>query len=171
MATPSGDGGRDSELFAPADSPNVVIQYSIQRDWGDKIRRTVRRLKDTFPSAAILIFVSNQQIGAKADELKKELSKQGVFLDVRDKTWFVERANTDSNRAKAATELARVIVDPILESKNLLRSISPLSSEEAKTALIFLEMHSRKVTGKNLTKSSFEALVRGALHGTLTTTK
>jgi len=118
MASPSGDGGRDSELFSPKGKSNVVIQYSIQQDWTSKVRKTVKRLKETFLDARILIFLSNQLIGAKSDELKRELSDEEIFLDVRDKSWFVERTNLDGNRSAAAAELARVIVDPFLESKS-----------------------------------------------------
>jgi hypothetical protein len=145
-----------------------VVQYSVQEDWGTKIRSTVSRLKETFPQAQVLIFVSNKQIGAKSDNLKKEASDNNLYLDVRDRSWFVERANLDANRSAAAAELARVIVDPLLESKRVLtRSVSGISGQEAKTALVFLEMQWRdERAGKGLTKSSFEALVRGALHGT-----
>lgn len=168
MAEPSGDGGRDSELFSPTGVANVVIQYSIQKDWASKIRLTAKRLTETFPDANILVFLSNQEIGAKSDSLKRELSSRGMFLDVRDRSWFIERANLDSNRIAAATELSRVIVDPLLETKGILtQSVSALSGDEAKIALMFLEMQWRnEIAGKGLTKSAFEALVRGALHGT-----
>lgn len=169
MASPSGDGGRDSELFSPTGKPNVVIQYSIQEDWSSKISRTVKRLRETFPNAKILVFVSNQQIGAKADEIRKRLLDEGFFLDVKDRSWFVERANIDQNRSNAAAELARVVVDPLLESEGLAtrRSSSALTGQEAKTALFYLEMQWRDTnSAKGLTRASFEALVRAALHGT-----
>jgi hypothetical protein len=44
MASPSGDGGRDSELYSPEGSANVVVQYSVQADWVAKARGTVKRL-------------------------------------------------------------------------------------------------------------------------------
>jgi hypothetical protein len=168
MASAGGDGGRDSELFAPDGKPNVVIQYSVQQRWNDKIRGTVKCLKETFPDSRILIFMSNQQIGAKSDELKKELYDQDIFLDIRDRSWFVERANLDGNRSAAAVELARAIVDPYLESRSVIdRTVSPLAGQEARTALFFLEMQWRdENSSKGLTKSAFETLARAALHGT-----
>lgn len=173
MASAGGDGGRDSELFAPGGKANVVIQYSVTQDWSDKIRGTVKRLKETFPDSHVLIFMSNQQIGAKADKLKEELSGQAIFLDIRDRSWFVERTNLDGNRSAAAAELARVIVDPYLESRSIIdRTVSPLAGsplagQEARTALFFLEMQWRDENlSKGLTKSAFETLVRAALHGT-----
>jgi hypothetical protein len=167
MASPGGDGGRDAVLFSPDGISNVVIQYSVQFDWASKINATVKRLQETFPETTILVFVSNQLIGAKADGLRTELSKKGIHLDVRDKSWFVERCNLDQNRSAAAAELARVIVDPLLESTGVKHnSASALSGQEARTAHLFLEMHWRdESTSKGLTKSSFEALVRSALQG------
>ncbi len=44
LASASGDGGRDAELWQPSDDPGVVLQYSVQADWKSKIRRTVRKL-------------------------------------------------------------------------------------------------------------------------------
>jgi hypothetical protein len=97
----------------------------------------------------------------------------GLYLDVRDRSWFVDRTNLDKNRSAAAAELARVVVDPLLESKGLLRqSAAALTGQDAKTALIFLELQWRNESvAKGLTKSAFEALVRGALHGTNSTSR
>ena len=50
MASPGGDGGRDSELFCADGAPNVVIQYSVQLDWAAKIRATTVRLQERLPS-------------------------------------------------------------------------------------------------------------------------
>jgi hypothetical protein len=168
MASAGGDGGRDSELFSTEEAPNVVIQYSVQNDWAAKIRATTTRLQETFPNATILVYVSNQVIGAKADDLRNELSKKGIHLDVRDRSWFVERCNLDQSRSTAAAELARVIVDPLLEASSVKhRSASALTGQDARTAHLFLEMHWRdESTSKGLTKSAFEALVRSALQGT-----
>src|SRR4051812_20679853 len=32
-ANPSGDKGRDSELFSPEGEPTIVLQYSLREDW------------------------------------------------------------------------------------------------------------------------------------------
>ncbi|MFB6415093.1 MULTISPECIES: hypothetical protein [Bradyrhizobium] len=53
MASPSGDGGRDSELFCADGAPNLAIQYSVQLDWAEKIRATAKRLAETFSQASI----------------------------------------------------------------------------------------------------------------------
>ena len=73
IASPSGDGGRDSELFSPEGKPFIKAQYSVTKDWKLKIRQTTKRLVSTFPETRILIYMSNQQIGGQADELKSEI--------------------------------------------------------------------------------------------------
>lgn len=167
MASSSGDGGRDSELFSPVGEPGTVFQYSVQQAWQPKVQKTLVRLQGTFPEAKKLHYVTNQEIGAKADKLKREAFKSGIYLDIMDRSWFLDRANLDAHRAEAALALAKVIVDPLLESKGvLINKSSPLSRNEARTALVFLELQRQdEVAGKNLTRSSFDALVRAALHG------
>lgn len=167
MASSSGDGGRDSELFSPDGEPTVAFQYSVQESWPNKIKKTVKRLKENFPKVNFLYYVSNQEIGARADKLKRELAKDGIFVDILDRTWFLDRFNLDQQRSEAASSISRSIVDPLLEQKGILsRKNDALSRNEAGTALIFLELQQQdEVAGKNLTRSSFEALVRAALHG------
>jgi hypothetical protein len=73
MANPSGDGGRDSELFSSHGNPSIAFQYSLQRDWRQKINQTAARLIREFSSIRILIFLSNQQIGGQGDDIKRSL--------------------------------------------------------------------------------------------------
>lgn len=168
MAAASGDGGRDSQLFNAGGELDVAFQYSVTGSWEAKIRATHKRLMEEFPDVREIVYMSNQLIGAKADKLRRDLSKVGISLDIRDINWFLERANLDSNRANAAESLARVMVDPLLAQKGLTASSpSEMTKDEAKTALIYLEMQREdEVSGKSLTRSSFEALVKAALRGT-----
>lgn len=170
MASPSGDGGRDSELFTDDSEQTTAMQYSVTVSWGSKIRQTVARLKSTFPSITALVYLTNQVIGAKADALRRELRLAGVFLDIRDRSWFLDRANTDSNREAAAEALAQKFVDPLLPSKMIDKSlVTGIEGEEAKTALLFLEMQVQD-TGRSLglTKASYDTLTLAALRDTNT---
>src|SRR5687767_14800024 len=72
-ASASGDGGRDGELFVVDGEPTVGFQYSVTVDWEAKIKSTVARLGDTFPSITRLVYVTNKEIGAKADDLVANL--------------------------------------------------------------------------------------------------
>jgi hypothetical protein len=169
VASPSGDEGRDAELFSPASELKVVIQYSVAADWRGKVNATVRRLNVTIPNAAILIYVTNQVIGADSDSLKKTLrTKYGLTLDVRDRHWFLDRVLGSSAREKAAEELACVIVDPYLASTGVGPHVqSELSSPEAIAAVTFLALQWKDDTrDKGLTRLAFEALIRAALVNT-----
>jgi hypothetical protein len=165
-ASPSGDEGRDSELFAPEAEPKVLLQYSVSADWASKIHRTVRRIQETFPDALVLVFVSNQVIGALADGIKRKVRQDhGLSLDVRDRNWFVDRVLGSPAREKAAEDLAQAIVDPFLASAGVTSyAPSDLSSPEAIAAVTFLGLQWRdEVREKGLTKLAFEALVRAVL--------
>ena len=168
-ASPSGDQGRDSELFTPTAEPKVLLQYSVSADWARKIQHTVRRIQETFPGAIVLVFVSNQVIGAAADPIRRKVRQDhGLSLDVRDRSWFVERVLGSPAREKAAEELAQAIVDPFLASAGV-SSYAPsnLSSPEAIAAITFLGLQWRDdVREKGLTKLAFEALVRAVLANT-----
>lgn len=168
MAHPSGDGGRDSELFFPENQPFILAQYSVTADWKTKIRKTAKRLKSTFPDVRILVYMSNRQIGGQADELKREFLDQGLALDIRDRSWFLERVFTGEIRKNAARELIDRIARPYLEGEDLInKRSSPLTSGEAKAALLYLGLQWQDdVTDKGLTKLSFDALVRAALRHT-----
>lgn len=168
MASPSGDGGRDSELFSEDSDDSAAFQYSVTDKWLPKIRQTIRRLKETFPSYKTLIYVTNKQIGADADSLKKELRREGYFLDVYDRSWLIERSNSTQVREAAAEELAETFVDPLVSKRTLdSELVSSLTGEDAKTALIFLEMQVQDSSSAyGLTKSSYDALVRASLRST-----
>ncbi len=168
MANPSGDGGRDSELFSLEGKPFIAAQYSVTKDWKAKIRRTTRRLQSTFPEVRILIYMSNRQIGGQADELKSEVLGQKVALDIRDKNWFIERADTTSSRENAALVLIDRIARPYLAGEGVInKQTSALTSGEARAALLYLGLQWQDdITDKGLTKLSFDALVRAALRHT-----
>lgn len=166
VASPSGDDGRDAELFSPAIEPNVVVQYSVTTAWKAKVGATVKRLGITIPGTQVLIYVSNQLIGADADSLKKILrTKHGIALDVRDRSWFLDRVLETTGRQQAAEELAIVIVEPYLSSSGVGPHVqSELSSPEAIAAVTFLGLQWHDDTReKGLTKLAFEALVRASL--------
>jgi len=168
MAHPSGDGGRDSELFSPSGTPFIASQYSVTTDWKSKIKRTVSRIVAEFPHVRILLFMSNQTIGGQADDLKKQTLANGIALDVRDRGWFLERATTDNIREAAAEELIDRIARPYLQGEEIItKGAHPLTSGESRAALLYLGLQLQDdQADKGLTKISFDALVRAALRRT-----
>lgn len=169
VAKASGDEGRDGELFSPKGEPTVLLQYSIAADWEKKIRSTVKRIQTTRPGALVLVYLSNQMIGAAADKVTRSVQKDhGLSLDVRDGSWFIDRVFTSIANEMAAEELAQAIVDPFL-AKAGITSYAPseLSSPEAIAAITFLGLQWQdEVREKGLTKLAFEALVRSVLSDT-----
>lgn len=168
MAAPSGDGGRDSELFSPTGAANVVFQYSVAENWSTKINKTITRIKSLNSSASILIYMTNQIIGAKADVLRKAVLSNGLYLDIRDRNWFLERFEHDDAKFKAATMLVDRYAKPYLEGSEIIANKRPsLSNQEAKAALVYLAMQwEDENQEKGLTKLAFESLVRAALRRT-----
>ena len=168
MANPSGDGGRDSELFESDGVANVAIQYSVTKSWKTKIKSTAKRLKETFPDANVLIYMTNKVIGAKGDDIHIELLKDGFSLDIRDRSWFLDRLEKDAEKYGAAKAVIDRIATPYLEGHDVIEKKSPsLNSQEAKAALVYLGMQwVDENTDKGLTKVAYESLVRGALRGT-----
>lgn len=169
MGTPEGDKGRDAELFSPTDEPSVFIQYSVTDNWQAKVRRTGERIRVNFPDASILIYATNQVIGARADSLRKELRRlHNLQLDVRDRTWFQDRELSSDGRRKVVEDLARKIVDPFLASIDITRNVGPsLTERETKAAVLHLELQfADDQRDRGLTRLCYEALIKAALRDT-----
>ena len=172
MASPSGDGGRDAELFCSKGDPSVALQYSITTDWKGKIKDTIDRLRSRHPKIRILIYATSQVIGARADDfikdLKQDIKRKKVYVDIRDRNWFVERCNSTVERQEAAKELIRKIAEPYLDSDRLIETDRwILSNQEAHAAVLYLGLQLKDDTqDKGLTSLSFDALVRAALRHT-----
>lgn len=168
MASPSGDGGRDSELFSSDGNTYVAVQYSVSKDFDAKVMKTIKRLEENFGQIRVLIYCTNQQIGAKGDALKQKCLSKGISLDIRDKSWFLERYELDDNKYRCAFRLVDIIARPLLESEKIIEKSRPaLTSIESKAALTYLGMQwEDDNTDKGLTKIAFESLVRAALRNT-----
>ncbi len=168
-SSPSGDGGRDAEVFSPGNDPTVFLQYSCTSDWTGKIRATAKRLGETHPEAQILVYASPKRIGADADSLKIEIRKTyRLHLDIRDKSYFTARELVGHNTETASENLAKDIVDPYLAARSVAASKnSKLNTFETRAAHTFLMLQLKDDTGeKGLTKLSFEALIRSILVNT-----
>lgn len=165
-AAPSGDGGRDGELVRLDGAPRTAFQYSLRKDWSAKISQTKTRLAETMPQVNHIIYCTNQSIGPAGDELIAAFRADGVALEIRDQSWFVDRENSYPQRQVAAEDLASRIVDPLLHREGISRSLgADLSDDEARIALLHLGLEGYDAaSNRNLTRSSFEALVLATLH-------
>ncbi len=52
-ASPSGDLGRDAELFTPDNDTSVAIQISVTKEWSQKIKATKKRILKTLKNPLI----------------------------------------------------------------------------------------------------------------------
>lgn len=169
VAAMSGDGGRDSELFSPEGQPNVLIQYSVTESWENKIKKTASTVKKNFPSINLLIYLTNKELGAKADKVKSDLMmNQGIILDVRDKLWFLERTSFHDSNEIAAEKLAEDYVDSLLKDRKIIEtSTSTLSDTENRAAYLYLTLqYEDESRDKGLTKLCYESLIRSVLRET-----
>lgn len=164
-----GDKGRDAEIHSADNSGRVVAQYSVRPDWQKKIRETVRRLETTTPDAAILIYATPFEVGPAADPLKAELQTRfNIHLDIRDQNWFLDREHGTAANEKAAEEFASKVADPILHSERILDTTAPtLDNHEARAAFLYLTLQATDdAPARNLTKQSYDALVKAILRET-----
>jgi hypothetical protein len=160
-----GEAGRDAVLY-DSTSKSVVLQYSIVEDWKAKIRKTVRRLEEAGHACTTLIYFTNRKIGVAGDELKSELLKQGISLDVRDRTYFLDRIHSSRGQTYAAEEFAAAVVDPLLPLDDIVKN-SPIANKQLRAGLLYLELQaSDRGRGRNIARMSFDALVLAALQDT-----
>lgn len=165
----TGDGGRDAVLWQPTDDPSVVLQFSIRQDWEQKVMETAVKVCERNSDVQVLIYVTNQHIGPSADRRRSQVRKEHhLYLDVRDRTWLLDRQNRSRATATAAEEFAAPIVEPILASNAVIdQTAGALEVSEARAALVFLAMQWEDDSrDKGLTKLSFEALALAALRET-----
>lgn len=162
----SGDKGRDGQMYKPNEDRATYVQYSVTASWSSKIKGTIKTLSENFGGKFRLIYATNQRILPDADELVAEQRKLGVEVDIRDRTWCVDRVDTHTQRTVAAEELAKRIVDPLLAKSGLAPHVArPLGPEDARVALIHLALESvDRADDQGITRSSFEALVRSVMH-------
>lgn len=169
VADPRGDGGADALLFAPEDDPSTLVQFSVRKDWSAKVKQTCARIKETFPEVRVLIFVTNQPLGAEATAERRTIrTNYGIHLDPRDLEWLIAQRNASAANMAEGEELAVRIVDPIMESSGAIRrQAQALEDLEAKAAFVYLGLQwADETREKGLTKLCFEAIVRSVLRDT-----
>ncbi len=165
-AATAGDKGRDGQIYAPEGQPTTFCQYSVTKAWLPKVVSTKKILEENGFTVRRLIYCTNQVIGPLADDLVEEFRLDGISLDVRDRSWFVDREFTYPQRETASAELAERFVTPLLAARGLAERVaSPLDQGGAQVALLHLALEGYdQSSDKGLTKSCFESLVMSTLH-------
>ncbi|MDV3124319.1 hypothetical protein M1247_05300 [Mycobacterium sp. 21AC1] len=169
MARAAGDEGRDGDIFDVDGAGKIKLQYSVTVGWRAKILQTVDRLKDFKPKPTNLIYVTNQQIGPEADDLKREVfAEQDIVLDIRDRSYFLDRRDHTIAGRAASEVLERKFVDPLLTSQGIAHSVAPaLTAEEERIAFLHISIDLiERDRSRNFAKDAYESLVLAVLHGT-----
>ncbi|ORB32022.1 hypothetical protein MPP7335_05837 [Mycolicibacterium parafortuitum] len=169
MARAAGDEGRDADIFDVDAAGRIKLQYSVTVAWRSKIQATVKRLKDFKPKPTHLIYVTNQEIGPEADDLKRDiLAAENIVLDIRDRSYFLDRRD-HTVAARAASEvLEQKFVAPLLTSQGIAHSVAPaLTAEEERIAFLHISIDLiERDRSRNFSKDAYESLVLAVLHGT-----
>lgn len=168
-ASVAGDKGRDAEIFDAPGRRDIKFQYSVAGDWKSKIKSTLKTISENFSDTKTLVYCTSQSIGAAGDGLS-ELAWDdfGIRLDVRDRSWFIERETTSVARMTAASELIGVFLTPLLQERNIIRGIATsMTAQESRVAFLQLALNEKdQRLDQSLTKTSFDSLVLAALNGT-----
>jgi hypothetical protein len=145
------------------------LQYSVTVGWRSKILGTVDRLKDFKPKPTHLIYVTNQQIGPEADELKGDVfTDHGIVVDVRDRSYFLDRRDHTVIARAASEVLEQKYVVPLLTTHGIAQTVAPaLTAEEERIAFLHISIDLiERDTSRNFSKDAYESLLLAVLHGT-----
>ena len=155
----SGDLGRDGALFE-TEYEGVIIQTSVAKDWRAKVKATVSRLKEAGVRVSQLVYCTIQDVGPRADGLRRELREVGIALDIRDGSYFVDRRDESDGTRAAAQTLERLVVDPLVPATEGLTRNSSITEPDLRAGLLYLELQLHDSEGdRGLTKLSHDAIV------------
>ncbi|TXK39394.1 hypothetical protein [Nonomuraea sp. C10] len=169
LASESGDEGMDAGLFFPSDDSQTALQFSVRKDWAAKVTQTCARLQITHPNTGVLIYASNHNIGPAGNDLKRKVrQKYGIFLDIRDREWFLVQRNASTKVIAEADSFCTLVGDPQLFSTHSIEHrAQALNDLETKAAFVYLGLQWEDDTReKGLTRLCFDALVRSVLRDT-----
>jgi hypothetical protein len=140
LATMSGDGGLDAGLFQPSDDESVAVQYSVRQDVATKVREACARVRETHPDVSVLVYVTNQAVGAASGGIRKRMRKDfGIHVDIRDQEWLLTQRNASAAVTAEAEEFTKVVADPTRSGDEVIsRQAQALSDLEAKAAFVYL---------------------------------
>jgi hypothetical protein len=168
MARQAGDQGRDADIYSLDGAGRIKLQYSVAVGWRSKIIETVGRLKKFNPRPTHLTYVTNQRIGPEADDLKRTIfADDGIVLDVRDCSYFLDRRDHTIAAQAASEVLEQKFLEPLLTRAGVTQSVAPaLTAEEERLAFLHISIDLlERDSERNLSKAAHESLVLAVLHG------
>ncbi|EIZ1011219.1 hypothetical protein MOS09_002821 [Vibrio vulnificus] len=160
------DGGADGILST--EKSNVYYQMTVQRNHRDKIRKTVKRLRDFGRTVTRLVYVTSQtvaHIDREEDDLSEELD---INLKIRDRKYIMSHMNDSTGTLAAFHNHLKSYTDFLLNIKTS-HDEGYLSSRHIKdpSAFVFLqhEINNRK-GNKKLIHSLTDTLILWSLSDT-----
>jgi len=165
-----GDGGADgffaTDLFEERGTPTHFFQASTQEETADKIRQTMKRLREVGRDPRIVTYLSSRRV-PRIDQVERTLSLElDVTVRIRDRL-YVEGHVNDSVQTRAAfTEF----MGPVTAFLHRIGGASsPTLSRQVKSPAVYLFLRQeleRRQGDTSLTDATVDALVVWALEGT-----
>ena len=167
MASPSGDKGRDAEIKGIDGKPFILFQFSVTEAWESKIKDTAKKIKRNFKEVRQYHYVTSFRIGALADELIQIVMDEfGLALQIKDCSWFIDRASNSKNKIDAAEYLIRCIALPYVKRLEVSGGLE-YTRNELEIANLLLSVKSIDNFGsENLTKQVYDLLICSILSNT-----
>lgn len=108
------DGGQDGFVRSVEGDPSHYVQISKEKETSKKIRKTIKRLKETRDLEKLTYVTSQNE--SERDLLEAKLKRDvGVEVMIHDKRWLVIRAQLDEHIKSSLFSFSKNIVDGLSE--------------------------------------------------------
>ena len=159
------DGGQDGFLRARSGKPTQYIQISKERDVRSKVRRTLKRLKESGRELDTLTFLTSEFFPVR-DLFESEIEKElGIQLKIHDKAWIVTQVSLSE---KIGTILAERAAPAIRSAHRIVASsVQTQTASERLSVLVYMDAHARSAPQEtDLLTLATDAAIYQSLEGT-----
>ncbi len=163
------DGGADAFLdqgIFSSEVPNHFYQTSTQEDYRQKIRNTIKRLKETDRKPGVLTYISSRIIN-ELDRIENDLSKElGLIIKIRDRNFISSHINDNRSTISAFESYLRPYL-MFLSALDKIQFIPESANVRDASVYVFLRQEIDRRKGRlNLLNSLADGLILWALEGT-----
>ncbi|MEM8972266.1 MAG: hypothetical protein AAGD43_09430 [Pseudomonadota bacterium] len=157
------DGGQDGYVRKSKGYPNHYIQISKEADTRGKIRKTIRRLKES-RGVQKLTYVTSQSESGR-DLLEAKLSHElGVEIVIRDKRWLVIQTTVNENLKSSLYKYSHSLIDDL---KKVQSSERALDYSSRLSVVAYLESQVKSLPGtENFQDLCLDTVIYEALSAT-----
>jgi hypothetical protein len=163
------DGGadaRDVRVLQDEGRPDTFYQASVEADAENKIRATVKRLREFGREPKVLTYLTSRTV-KYTDRVERALGDElDVIVQIRDANYVVAHINTDARTRQAFDQYLRHYTD-FLRQVGASRLIPPSKHVKSPAVYVFLANEiERRGGNESLVDSVTDALALWALEGT-----